>query len=477
MTDATLIHLPLEALHEKAGARFGGFAGWKMPLTYPLGVMGEHLATRQKAGLFDISHMKLIAVSGAEAAAFLSRACPIDAADLGIGRSKYSFLLNPAAGILDDVIVTRLGRERFMIVANAANAAGDIAHLTAIAADFAVEVEPLERVLLAMQGPEAAAVLTGSGLDSVLDLAFMQGAEPRQGWFMSRSGYTGEDGFEIALPEPMPRRPSPKPCSPIERVSLDRACRARQPAARGGLCLHGQRHHAGDRSGQRQPMWAIPKPPFAPPAASSAPTRWPRLPRRGRRESRVGLKPDGRPAGPRRRAALRRRRQPRSAMSPRADSALRPAIPSPWAMSPRRSPGRAHGFRRCSRHRLPVDVSPLCPSLRIATAKDNLTWPTTYFTEDHEWIRVEGDIATVGITDYAQEQLGDLVFVELPETGREMTKGDTAVVVESVKAASDVYAPVDGEIIEANATLSSDPSLVNSARDRRRLAVEDEARR
>ncbi|CDX12043.1 glycine cleavage complex lipoylprotein [Mesorhizobium sp. ORS 3324] len=87
----------------------------------------------------------------------------------------------------------------------------------------------------------------------------------------------------------------------------------------------------------------------------------------------------------------------------------------------------------------------------------------TYFTEDHEWLRVEGGVATVGITDYAQEQLGDLVFVELPEIGRKLAKGDTAVVVESVKAASDVYAPVDGEIIEANTALSSDPSLVNSA--------------
>jgi glycine cleavage system H protein len=88
---------------------------------------------------------------------------------------------------------------------------------------------------------------------------------------------------------------------------------------------------------------------------------------------------------------------------------------------------------------------------------------TTYYTEDHEWIRVESGVATVGITNYAQEQLGDLVFVELPETGRKLKKGETAVVVESVKAASDVYAPVDGEITEANSALSSDPALVNSA--------------
>jgi glycine cleavage system H protein len=87
----------------------------------------------------------------------------------------------------------------------------------------------------------------------------------------------------------------------------------------------------------------------------------------------------------------------------------------------------------------------------------------TYYTQDHEWLRVDGDVATVGITDYAQEQLGDLVFVELPEMGKALSKGDTAVVVESVKAASDVYAPVDGEVTDANGALSSDPALVNSA--------------
>ena len=85
-----------------------------------------------------------------------------------------------------------------------------------------------------------------------------------------------------------------------------------------------------------------------------------------------------------------------------------------------------------------------------------------YYTEEHEWIRVEGDTATVGITDFAQGQLGDIVFVELPEPGRRVTKGGEAAVVESVKAASDVYAPVDGEVTEPNAALSDDPSLANS---------------
>lgn len=86
-----------------------------------------------------------------------------------------------------------------------------------------------------------------------------------------------------------------------------------------------------------------------------------------------------------------------------------------------------------------------------------------YFTEEHEWIEVDGDVATVGITDFAQAQLGDIVFVEVPEAGRQVSKGGEAAVVESVKAASDVYAPVSGEVSEGNQALADDPSLVNSA--------------
>ncbi|WP_431469802.1 glycine cleavage system protein GcvH [Sphingosinithalassobacter sp. LHW66-3] len=85
-----------------------------------------------------------------------------------------------------------------------------------------------------------------------------------------------------------------------------------------------------------------------------------------------------------------------------------------------------------------------------------------YYTQEHEWIEVENQIATVGITDYAQHQLGDIVFVEVPDAGREFAKGDEAAVVESVKAASDVYSPVSGTVTEGNAALADDPSLVNS---------------
>ena len=84
-----------------------------------------------------------------------------------------------------------------------------------------------------------------------------------------------------------------------------------------------------------------------------------------------------------------------------------------------------------------------------------------YFTREHEWIRVQGDVATVGISNHAQEALGDIVFAEVPETGRTLTKGQEAAVVESVKAASDVYAPVAGEVVEGNAAVADDPALIN----------------
>jgi glycine cleavage system H protein len=87
---------------------------------------------------------------------------------------------------------------------------------------------------------------------------------------------------------------------------------------------------------------------------------------------------------------------------------------------------------------------------------------TTLYTSDHEWLKIEGDIATVGITDYAQQQLGDIVFVELPQVGRSLKKAEAAAVVESVKAASDVYAPISGEVLEVNGALADEPALVNS---------------
>lgn len=186
-------------MHERHGAHFASFAGWNMPIRYPLGVKGEHLHTRQHAGLFDVSHMRNLEVVGPEAADLLARLCPYMPHDQRVGTAKYTFFLNDAAGILDDLIVTKLADDRFLVVANAANADGDQRHLETHAQDINATVKVVPRTFVALQGPDAEAVLRDAGLD-LAHLAFMDATETESGWFISRTGYTGEDGFEIGLP-------------------------------------------------------------------------------------------------------------------------------------------------------------------------------------------------------------------------------------------------------------------------------------
>ncbi|MEX0406879.1 glycine cleavage system aminomethyltransferase GcvT [Aquibium sp. LZ166] len=283
--------LPLGDLHQHAGARFGGFAGWSMPITYPLGVMKEHLHARQKAGLFDISHMRLFVLSGPDCEAALSKSCPLVPADIAVSRSRYTFLLNPDAGIIDDLIVTRLGADRFMIVANAGNAAIDEAELKARAKGLHAEIEPLDRVFLALQGPAAEAALARAGVDTG-DLHFMQGIEPRENWFMSRSGYTGEDGFEIALPGADARALVAMLLADddVEWIGLAARDSLRLEA---GLCLHGQDITSATTPVEAGLLWAIPKPlreggPYVGAEALAAAIA------KGPARRRVGLKAEGR---------------------------------------------------------------------------------------------------------------------------------------------------------------------------------------
>lgn len=297
MTGDDTKHLPLEDLHAAAGARFGAFAGWSMPLTYPAGVMKEHLHTREHAGLFDISHMKLFEISGSGAEALLNRACPFDAGALEVSQSKYTFFLNEAAGILDDLIVTRLGQQRFMVVANAGNAEADEKHLRGLAldveakGDFDAKIDALDRVFLAVQGPEAWAALSRAGIETG-SLLFMHGFEPRENWFMSRSGYTGEDGFEIGLPEADARNLVAKLLED-ERVMWVGLAARDSLRLEAGLCLHGLDITPEIDPASAVLMWAIPKEVRASGAFIGADALRSIL-ERGPAQKRVGLKPEGR---------------------------------------------------------------------------------------------------------------------------------------------------------------------------------------
>jgi aminomethyltransferase len=195
---------PLHALWVSRGARMVAFAGYDMPLQFPEGILKEHLHTRAAAGLFDVSHMGQVALrprSGAlaDAAAALERLVPVDVLGLAEGRQRYAFFTNDNGGILDDLMVANRGDHLFLVV-NAARKAEDLAHLTEAIGD--AEVEPLDRALIALQGPKAEAALA----ELHPDVTAMRFMDVRAIDFhgvpalVSRSGYTGEDGFEIAVP-------------------------------------------------------------------------------------------------------------------------------------------------------------------------------------------------------------------------------------------------------------------------------------
>ncbi len=194
---------PLYDLHVKHEAKFGPFAGYDMPLFYKTGIIGEHQHTRQSAGLFDISHMMLVSISGGDAVKAVSLLCPLNAGEIEPGNARYTFFLNNEAGIIDDLIVSRLGEERFLLVCNAGCATKDWEHINTRTNKYQVEISKLPLGLIALQGPDSQQVLEDAGLP-VSSLNFMQITQlggPRDGWLVSRAGYTGEDGFEIAVPE------------------------------------------------------------------------------------------------------------------------------------------------------------------------------------------------------------------------------------------------------------------------------------
>ena len=186
----------LHGVHAELGARFCPFAGFEMPLQYRDGLRAEHLHTRAHAGLFDVSHMGQVRVTGPRLHEALERTLPLDFDGWPVGAQRYSLLLNERGGIEDDLMVTRLADE-IRIVVNAAGRQGDLALLRALCPGLSFEL--LDRALIAVQGPDAESVLASIEA-RVARLAFMQ-AGTFGDWLVSRSGYTGEDGFEISIPK------------------------------------------------------------------------------------------------------------------------------------------------------------------------------------------------------------------------------------------------------------------------------------
>ena len=251
--------VPLEPLHRSLQAKLVPFAGYNMPVQYPSGIIKEHLHTREFAGLFDVSHMGQVLIQGDTAALALESLMPADLVALGHHQQTYSLLTNEQGGVIDDLIVTRWSDDQFMLVINAGCKEKDLAHLRTKLNGVSI-TELSEHSLLALQGPHARAVLTRL-FPTVDQLAFMNGMwisfqdEPL---YVTCSGYTGEDGFEISVPNHavLAFAETLLACDEVLPVGLGARDSLRLEA---GLCLYGH-----ELSEQRTPIeaglaWAIAK--------------------------------------------------------------------------------------------------------------------------------------------------------------------------------------------------------------------------
>jgi aminomethyltransferase len=205
----TLLRTPLYEEHLALGAKMVPFAGWEMPIQYPTGIVNEHRAVRSAAGVFDLSHMGEVYVRGRGAGAAVDRLVSSDIAGLETGQARYGLLCNERGTIVDDVIVYRLEAETYLIVVNASNATKDLEHIRAhVGGDAQIEDASMDTALIAVQGPRASVIMA-----SVTDLEVREATVEDLAPFgvvaarvagarahVARTGYTGEDGFEVFLP-------------------------------------------------------------------------------------------------------------------------------------------------------------------------------------------------------------------------------------------------------------------------------------
>lgn len=251
---------PLHTLHLEQNARMVPFAGYDMPVQYPLGVKAEHLHTRKNAGLFDVSHMGQLFLKGESAAQWLESLVPVDIIDLPIGRQRYALFTDDNGCVMDDLMVSRFADDCLYLVVNAACKEQDIAHLLTHMPDE-VELERLDdRALLALQGPKAVDVLARFAPD-VQNMVFMDSHRVKIDGiecFVSRSGYTGEDGFEISIPaarsESICRLLLEQP--EVELIGLGARDSLRLES---GLCLYGHDITTATTPVEASLIWAISK--------------------------------------------------------------------------------------------------------------------------------------------------------------------------------------------------------------------------
>ncbi|MBK5206113.1 MAG: glycine cleavage system aminomethyltransferase GcvT [Polaromonas sp.] len=266
VSPAPLLKTPLHDLHVALGARMVPFAGYSMPVQYPSGLMAEHHHTRQAAGLFDVSHMGQLRLVGPDSAAALETLIPVDVIDLPVGKQRYGLLLNDGGGIIDDLMffnrdyINHANGGDIFIIVNGACKVGDIAHIQQRIGTRCEVIPSPERALLALQGPQAVTALQRLA-PGVEKLVFMTGGRLTVAGcdcFLTRSGYTGEDGFEISvhasqadtLARALLAQPEVKPIGLGARNSL---------RLEAGLCLYGHDIDTSTTPVEAGLNWAIQK--------------------------------------------------------------------------------------------------------------------------------------------------------------------------------------------------------------------------
>jgi len=254
---------PLHALHNELGAKMVPFAGYDMPVQYPAGVKTEHLHTRKEAGLFDVSHMGQFTVAGDGIVEALEKLLPIDIGALDIHQQSYALLTNEDGGILDDLIITRWAEDTFFVVVNAACKEQDIAHFRKHLPNATIEILS-SRALVALQGPSAKEVIEALA-PAACELTFMHGCfatidcnGTAVECYLTRSGYTGEDGFEISIPnehaDAVARLLLSFDC--VEAIGLGARDSLRLEA---GLCLYGHDMNTDTNPIEASLLWSITK--------------------------------------------------------------------------------------------------------------------------------------------------------------------------------------------------------------------------
>jgi len=257
---APLRTTPLNALHIELGARMVPFAGYSMPVQYPTGLIAEHLHTRRAAGLFDVSHMGQLRLLGPAGAAAFETLMPVDVIGLPVGKQRYGLLLSDEGTIIDDLMFFNQGHDAIFVIVNGACKAGDLAHIQARIAQRCAVVALPEQALLALQGPLAVTALARLA-PGVEKLRFMTGgnyAVAGCDCLVTRSGYTGEDGFELSLPAAQAERlarallaqPEVRPIGLGARNSL---------RLEAGLCLYGNDIDSSTTPSEAALDWAIQK--------------------------------------------------------------------------------------------------------------------------------------------------------------------------------------------------------------------------